>query len=36
VIQALPYVCMNIERKVHHGSRRSRGPIDKLPVTATL
>jgi hypothetical protein len=36
VIQALPYVCMNIERKVHHGSRRSRDPIDKLPVTATL
>jgi O-antigen ligase len=36
VILALPFVCMNVERKVHHRSSRSRGSSDKLPVTATL
>jgi O-antigen ligase len=36
VILALPFVCMRIERKAHHGSSRSRGSSDKLPVPATL
>jgi O-antigen ligase len=36
VILALPFVCMNVERKVHHRSSRSRGSSDKLPISATL
>jgi O-antigen ligase len=36
VILALPFVCMNVERKVRPGSSRSRGASDKQPVAATL